>query len=66
MVYVARDSTSKRKLAGRTQSPLRTVTLTCGHTTDGRPGVSNPDRWFCCGQWRPVLRSRPTVVCEDC
>jgi hypothetical protein len=51
-VYVPKTKDQRAKLQSRVAAPLRTVTLRCGHVTDEAPTTSNPDRWFCCGQWR--------------
>ena len=30
--------------------------LTCGCKTEKPPALSNPDKWFCCGEYRKVKR----------
>lgn len=50
--YVARTKTARDKLRSQPAAQARTVTLSCGHTTDRQPELSNPARWWCCGGWR--------------
>ena len=34
----------------------RARVLTCGCETDKPPTLSNPDKWFCCGEYRKAKR----------
>jgi hypothetical protein len=37
-------------------SDYRERTLTCGCKTEKPPTTSNPEKWFCCGEYRKAKR----------
>lgn len=51
--FVARTKTDRLKLQDNRPVPhTHPVTLACGCRTAVQPGLSNPDRWFCCREWQ--------------
>jgi hypothetical protein len=55
--YVPRTKQQRKQLHDERQAGVRTVTLKgCGHETDRPPELSNPDRYWCCGQFREARK----------
>lgn len=57
-MYVPRSKDAKQKLVGIVADRVSTVTLACGHETSRPPSISNPDRWYCCGEYQKKTRGR--------
>jgi hypothetical protein len=55
--FVPRTKQQRNQLAALQPDGAKTVTLKgCGHETDRPPQVSNPDRYWCCGQFREARK----------
>lgn len=53
--YVPRTKQQRHQLNDNRPTPgyRRVVTLKgCGHDVHRMPELSNPDRWWCCGEFR--------------
>jgi hypothetical protein len=55
--FFPRTKQQRTQLRGMDLRGPKTVTLKgCGHETDSPPELSNPDRYWCCGQFREARK----------